>query len=500
MKLEKIRIKKFRHMESLEVKFGKKLTVISGQNGTGKSTILGLVGQIFDYKGKEKTKNNSKFATKYSEIFRFCPIYDKSGTHEYEATLEDDNGEEVIKEAKSRFVKGEGKHGRFRIDIGDRDFAGKGAIDFPVIYLGLKRLFPLAQEKEDSIKIKELKLTDAEKRFYNKYAKDILILLDRSITPQDIKSPNKEFLAMKTSKYSNLGNSAGQDNLGQILTAILSFRELKEKLGDDYKGGILLVDEVDATLYAGSQINLLNRLYKFSNEYNLQIIFTTHSLEILELLKEKDNWETEINFFEVLDNKVKNNLNPSLVEIRDKILVQTKRHEKIEKIRVLCEDEVNEIWCKNLLNGTDIKKKVEVKKVPISAEILKELAKKRHPAFKKMIFVLDGDKRNSDSERLPRTVFLPGTYFPEKIFYKLLYSLNEEDDYWDNEDHFTKQVCFNRFIGINSLGRYKNWFTQKCGCIGNKYPKLFKRWKKENPGNLEKFQEEFKGALDSILN
>ena len=343
-------------MENLEVKFGKHLTVISGQNSTGKSTILGLVGQIFEYKGKEKTKNNSKFAAKYSEIFRFCPTHDKNNIHEYEATLKDNDGQKVIKEAKSRFVSGEGKQGRFRIDVSDRYVAGEGAIDFPVIYLGLKRLFPLAQEREDSIRIKELRLTGTERTFYNKYAKDILILLDREITPQDIKSPNKEFLAMKTSKYSNLGNSAGQDNLGQILTAIMSFKELKDKLGENYKGGILLVDEVDATLYAGSQINLMKRLYKFSNDYNLQIIFTTHSLEILELLKEKGDWDTEINFFEVLDNKVKTTLNPSLLEIRDNILVQTKRHKKIEKLQVLCEDEVTEIWCKNLLNGTDMKK------------------------------------------------------------------------------------------------------------------------------------------------
>ena len=71
MKIEHIQIKKFRHMGDLGVKFGEKLTAISGQNGTGKSTILGLVGQLFDYKGEEKTKNNSLFATKYSEIFRF---------------------------------------------------------------------------------------------------------------------------------------------------------------------------------------------------------------------------------------------------------------------------------------------------------------------------------------------------------------------------------------------------------------------------------------------
>ena len=78
MKIKKLTIKNFRHMrKDVEIEFGNKLTVISGQNGTGKSTILGMVGQVFDYKGAEKTKNNLEFATKYSEIFTFCKTYDK---------------------------------------------------------------------------------------------------------------------------------------------------------------------------------------------------------------------------------------------------------------------------------------------------------------------------------------------------------------------------------------------------------------------------------------
>ena len=41
---------------------------------------------------------------------------------------------------------------RFRIDVGIRE-RYKGKIRLPVIYLGLKRLIPLAQESEKSIKI-----------------------------------------------------------------------------------------------------------------------------------------------------------------------------------------------------------------------------------------------------------------------------------------------------------------------------------------------------------
>ena len=97
---------------------------------------------MFDYKGAEKTKNNLEFATKYSEIFTFCKTYDKPKDHKYEAEIEID-GNTITRQVKSRYSKAEK---RFRLDVGIRGKSGTGAIDHPVIYLGLKRLFPLAQE------------------------------------------------------------------------------------------------------------------------------------------------------------------------------------------------------------------------------------------------------------------------------------------------------------------------------------------------------------------
>ena len=39
----------------------------------------------------------------------------------------------------------------------------------------------------------------------------------------------------------------------EIILAVLSFRRLKEQYGKNYNGGILLIDELDATLYGFSQ-------------------------------------------------------------------------------------------------------------------------------------------------------------------------------------------------------------------------------------------------------
>ena len=45
--IEKVHIRKFRKFIDLEIKCGKKLTVIAGQNGTQKTTLLGLLAHPF---------------------------------------------------------------------------------------------------------------------------------------------------------------------------------------------------------------------------------------------------------------------------------------------------------------------------------------------------------------------------------------------------------------------------------------------------------------------
>ena len=50
---------------------------------------------------------------------------------------------------------------------------------------------------------------------------------------------------------------------------------------DRYKGGILLIDELDATLYGFSQAKLVDYLWQAAKDYKIQIIFTTHSPIIL---------------------------------------------------------------------------------------------------------------------------------------------------------------------------------------------------------------------------
>lgn len=303
---------------------------------------------------------------------------------------------------------------------------------------------------------------------------------------------------MKTENYSHLGNSAGQDNIGQIISSILSFQQLKEELGNDYQGGILLIDELDASLYAGSQIKLIDKLYRYASILNLQVIFTTHSLEILEHLECKTGDETVINHLVLKDGLVKSIINPTYNYVLNKIKNQVQKDNKIIKKSFVCEDNVAQYWINNLLNGTDLKKMIKVEKGPFTDGTIVKMSESKHSLFKDVGFILDGDvKKKFDKRPKPlKTVFLPNICRPETAMYEFFKNLSDNDSFWNDEANFTKQTCFGDY-NADGKGIHKRWFedTQNKKSFGNSYSRLFNRWKKDNQESVLKFQN----ALRNII-
>ena len=476
MEFKKLEIHNFRHINDQTIEIGSVITAIAGQNGTGKSTLLGWISQSSDFKLKNRTLLDTSFKSKYSEIFRFCPEKDFKNSYNVSVHYQ----EELIEETKKMTTRLIETEDRYRVD-----FDGRGvALDFPVIYLGLKRLIPLATEK--TINLQNFELAISDKTQFAKLSKEILFLTRDIIEAEFVKTPNKQMFAIKTSDYGHLGNSAGQDNLGQIISSILSFGLLKKELKKDYKGGLLLIDEIDASLYAGSQVKLVEKIYALAKSLNVQVIFTTHSMEILEFLSKKTGNETKINFLKWNNKSVINEVNPNIELIKNIIKVQTGVAKKIEKIQFVCEDIVAESWSRNLLNGSELKQRIEVTKGPFPDGTLIEMANSKHPIFKNTNFILDGDARiNHTNKKIPRTAILPGLFKPEKIFFDFIHSLDDNDEFWDKDNNFTHQTCFGNFADKNQ----KRWFNDESNqrYFGKGNSKLFNRWKKENLVQVESF-------------
>jgi AAA15 family ATPase/GTPase len=497
IKIKKVIITKFRHLQNMGFDIGKRITAIAGQNATGKSSILGLVGHVFTFPPEYKTINNNQFATQYSEIFKFSyPEYDKPKEHNYR--LEFDNGQSVPVLSYERIQRGVEKSLRLRVG---KSIKEGGKLIFPVIYLGLRRLFPLAQE---SVVEHELGVLTKEDILEYQNLHNEILLLNEQINPEYIKGFSKSFYATKTDKYDWFGNSAGQDNIGQILTALLSFKKLKELMRESYPGGLLLIDEIDATLYPAAQIKLVEKLFRLSQDLDLQVLFTTHSTDVVETLMDSKYQNDSKVIYLANDSGIVKSLQDqiSIDDMINNLKVQLPMRKQLEKILVFCEDYEARLWVSNLL-GRKILINISFVQDNFGAPWLIDIANKRIPVFKRCIFVLDGDQTDQLRRRnkCPRVILLPGQQRPENIFYDFLKNLPPDNVFWGHTGGYTKQFCFRDQPNVSTeRDVMKRWFNNQKLFWGRGCNKLFNSWKEANPVSAHQFKANFEDIIKQLTN
>lgn len=78
MKITKLDIHSFRLFKDVSLTLGSRITVITGTNAVGKSTILGLLGNSSELKKKEGVPIlKPQFRCEFSEIFKMSQEFDK---------------------------------------------------------------------------------------------------------------------------------------------------------------------------------------------------------------------------------------------------------------------------------------------------------------------------------------------------------------------------------------------------------------------------------------
>lgn len=291
MKISNISIKEFRSFqEEFTLKLGDYITCISGQNGIGKSTILAILSNCCELKSSIATHlNGSAFRGDFKDIIIGDEEYDTPGEKVIiqfkdlpPSTKDNIYVESLVFRTTFQKIDQNSKKKRFRLIPKKQEVRPtEQKIKHPSYYLGLSRLFPVGESKQTGTSKKQIPLSDKvikihEEIMNQKYGEEALA------TSLSISEYPKKKLGLRTDKFSSVANSSGQDNLSQIILTILSFRELKNNLSKDYHGGLVLIDELDATLHPAAQMRLFDYLFKESKELDLQIIFTTHSLSLLE--------------------------------------------------------------------------------------------------------------------------------------------------------------------------------------------------------------------------
>lgn len=282
--LKKLNIKKFRALENVLVEFSDHITVVCGKNGTSKSSILGIAAQIFSF---EKNYTNGEalsfrsitggaFKSQYREHFRISDTFDKPGSMAIDIEVRDGYAE---KDATAQLeLMTRGKSPRTVVRNNSTVARGKNSsrnFTHPVIFLSLKRLYPIASRDYSVIDFEYLAAHRSE------FISLTNELLNRQSSMATGTKGTISSAVAHGDNYDHESVSAGEDNVGQIVLALMSFRKLKEEYAD-YKGGLLLIDEADAGLFPTAQINLLKMLDRECKSLNLQVIMTSHSPTLIE--------------------------------------------------------------------------------------------------------------------------------------------------------------------------------------------------------------------------
>lgn len=533
MWIKSVTIHDFRAFQNeIKIEFSPNITCISGHNGIGKSTILAILSNCGELKKEEGTHiNGSLFRGEFSDIIVGDREYDTTGdkavlTFQNVPRSTDENTWVESLSFRALFQKE-----RYRLIPkkipGVRETESK--IKWPTFYLGLSRLYPVGEAKTKS---KKSLPEEIESELIQLHTSILSLdfgdnLHARSI---DIQETSKLKTGFKSDQYSDTANSSGQDNVGQIILSVLSFKLLKENNPDNYHGGILLIDELDATLHPAAQRKLFDYLFEQSVELNLQIVFTTHSLSLLEYIttvrnKHNNTQQIKVSYLRRLSIGISEKENPTKeFFVNDLTDTYTGAIQKTNKVKVLTEDEIARWFLQELFAFENYSPSIEILDINISWSHIINLITSDIETFKNYITVLDPDLNRTENlvqlkamiqgypltldEQLSNIFILPGESpgFPniEKMMWNYVSSIPDTHEFFEDpvisEHNWSKRIVLKNgitsdtYTSLENQQKYKKWFKENKYYIGI----LMKYWVKDNKDLVKQFVNKFKSSFGKI--
>lgn len=531
MIIKSVEIEKFRAFENASFTLGKRITAISGRNATQKTTVLGMIGQPFTISKDHpmygcKTIDGYNFRSQFKEKFKISPEHDVIGQHKWKLELHNGVYEQNYYAVESIARRQSGQAPTLRFWNAESRARGAGYIQLPVYFLSLSRLFPIGESGKT--KAVPSTLTPEELSYCITHYRTILSIQHMGDNPDvglEKGASSKTFAGVSDDTHDIFTNSAGEGNIMRIILAVLSFKRLKEQYGRDYRGGILLIDELDATLYGFSQAKLVDYLWQVAGDYKIQIVFTTHSPIILKCVnkyqrKERHDkginlppfaYDSSIVYLEPQYDRegtrtiMPKNISTSteLGQILNDINLSISTGNS--KINIYCEDTRAVSFLQYVLSAAltiNLDLYMSFIDINLGWPNYVQLAEKGVPEFRNNVIVLDGDVPQKREYRSKETaicdsgnfIFLP-LVIEEGLFRALkdhgAFSRFQES--FSRVPGFTYDVCFNNWpLDADSYGTndFKQWYAQAESVLGDQTI-LFAFWCNEHRDKVAAFVENF---------
>lgn len=531
MIIKSIEIEKFRAFEQASFFLGKRITAISGRNATQKTTVLGMLGQPFTIsKGHPmygcKTIDGYNFRSQFKEKFRISPEHDVIGAHKWKLELHNGVYEQGYYSVESIARRQRNREPTLRFWNAESRASGAGYIQLPVYFLSLSRLFPIGESGKTQAIPSTLTANELEYCITN--YRTILSIQSISGEPSvgvEKGSAARTYAGVSDGTHDIFTNSAGEGNVTRIILAVLSFKRLQEQYGRDYKGGILLIDEIDATLYGFSQTKLIDYLWRAAGDYKIQIVFTTHSPIILQCVNRylrRDIQDKGINLpLFAYDSSVVY-LEPQYDEEGNRTIMPRNISSSNDlnivlndinlsvpgggnKVNVYCEDARAISFLQHVLsNALNLNLDLYMTCVDINLGWTNyvQLYEKSVPEFTNNIIILDGDvpqKREYHAKQ--RVIQSAGNFlFLPLVIEKDIFTLLKNHDaflrFQESSPRvrtFSYDVCFNSWpleADNYQTSDFKRWFSQAESTLGDQEI-LFAFWISEHRTDVGRFVETF---------
>ncbi|MCO5173095.1 MAG: ATP-binding protein [Trueperaceae bacterium] len=261
-----------RGLANVEVRFDYPITVISGRNGAGKSTILALAMLAYsdpDRKTKAsivpaRTPNRSaRRARKSYQDFVFSDFFFK-GLTDPEVSGVDinwefaDGAELTIRKQTNKWMRYERRPGKY------------------VSYLGISRCVPAIEQRTLRNKFSGSRVVKPTANLDQEYIQRLSQIMGMEFSDAHVYGDERYGLRVLRSDatYSGFNMGAGEDSVVQVLYALQSAKP----------GSILGIEEVELGIHPSALRRLAQHMVEISIDKGLQIVTTSHSEHYIDAL------------------------------------------------------------------------------------------------------------------------------------------------------------------------------------------------------------------------
>lgn len=415
--LKSVFFKNLKGLRDIKICFSDTLTAIMGVNGVGKTTVIHALACAYQPPDDGNGENH-----RFSDFF--VPNTDTlwKGSEFHIVNERIDNKKPATLSSREY-----GKaFDRWTPRYDDRPKRN-------VYYIGIDTCLPAIERKASQTRI-SYSSTIKEDRKSRKIIEEAAYILNKTYDKlMDNVFQNKHLTGVQLRsglKYSSLSMGTGEQRTLKILECVLS--------AEPYS--LILIDEIDLLLHVSSLKRLIARLDALARDRHLQIVFTTHAIEMLEL--------TQHVSLQYIDCVRQTNEGEHFIVYNsissDLIFSLTGRIDK--PITIYVEDEFAKAVVKKVLRKHNMSSKVDVIKYGSVENSFTLAAAKVLTAsdVANTLIILDGDKYSTPEEKMAQikkrlsgtehdvdekrnqalaviTQFdLPSTTSPEKFFYDVL--------------------------------------------------------------------------------